>query len=701
LINMNNPFREANVISNATSFSLCAILAAAMTLGTNWAWATQSPPGCVGAAVSVTMARDATTTPINVTNGAVATIVSTIQNPVSSLTNCDVILVNGLIFFCPGPTGQTNGGATTVLLPAGTILPAGSPQLMFTNQCTINVNPGVLSAPFQVFAPGALTEDNPLQNDPAIVGQSLSLNVFTPCIHITKACANTCTPYGQPISFTGSVTNCGDAPLNGVLVTDNPTAAITFSTTTFLGLSFPAAGGGILTNGDSVTYSGSYTPSGNLCGPFTDTATVTATNGFIGLPPGISVSDTAQAVCHVSTSPSLRLTKDCYKISGSASTPVGGKNLVAGDSYIEVFTVTNNGNVPLSGVTIHDVSTNCSGTVRFTQDITVGTGNLDPGAGLSVTNGPLATTGADCPCIGDFATVTGNNVCPADATCPSSATASAGPATCSLNVLCQQQCVCVNPGLGLGAAANTTVLELDAASVSITGPPGGVLGDISIGPGGKLSLTGSEFITGKVRLAPGATFSDSSSGIVGGVLSNVDLSAEINAAYAAAAADAKLPCTQTFTTLDGRSVTHIVGVSGLNVICVRDVVLSGSQILLTGPSDALFIFNVTGKFVLTGGGAGPQIRVGAGLQPSAVLYNIIGNGPDVAFSGGGGGVNCCAAIVDGTLLAPFRKINLSPGLVNGEVISGLNISIVSGSSVRCPCPPLLQAPRTQPTRWLQ
>jgi choice-of-anchor A domain-containing protein len=176
---------------------------------------------------------------------------------------------------------------------------------------------------------------------------------------------------------------------------------------------------------------------------------------------------------------------------------------------------------------------------------------------------------------------------------------------------------------------------------------------------------------------------------VGAVLNNVDLSAEIAAAYAASASSAALPCTQTFTKLDGKSVTTIIGVSGINVICVEDVVLSGKQILLTGEADAKFIFNVAGKFVFTGGGQGPQIRVDtfAGLKPSAVLYNIIGTGPDVAFSGGGGGEGCCAAIVDGTLLAPYRKIALSPGLVNGQVISGKNISIVSGSSVRCPpCP---------------
>ena len=45
------------------------------------------------------------------------------------------------------------------------------------------------------------------------------------------------------------------------------------------------------------------------------------------------------------------------------------------------------------------------------------------------------------------------------------------------------------------------------------------------------------------------------------------------------------------------------------------------------------------------------------------------------------------AVVDGTILAPLRKIKLSPGLVNGAVISAKEISIVSGASVRCPDSP--------------
>jgi choice-of-anchor A domain-containing protein len=245
----------------------------------------------------------------------------------------------------------------------------------------------------------------------------------------------------------------------------------------------------------------------------------------------------------------------------------------------------------------------------------------------------------------------------------------------------------ISSAIGLGPAVGCTVLQLGASKVDITGPPGGIAGDVCIAPGGKLSITGTEFITGAVKLGAGATFANSTPlPPGGGVISNVDHSAEIAAAYAAATNAASLPCTQAFNTLDGKTINTITGVSGINVICVKDIVLSGKQIILTGPADAKFIFNIAGKFVFTGGGLGPQIRVDTttGLKPSAVLYNVVGIGQDVAFSGGGGGVNCCAAIVDGTVLAPYRKIALSPGLVNGQIISGKDISIVSGSSVRCP-----------------
>jgi choice-of-anchor A domain-containing protein len=354
--------------------------------------------------------------------------------------------------------------------------------------------------------------------------------------------------------------------------------------------------------------------------------------------------------------------------------------------------VFDNGDLPLAGVTVNaylcGTSTQVGSTVSaadgsysFTPTASMPLGSFyytcvvlppgysaganpgDPGFACTTT---CFTFAEPCDCTHDL------GICPTSHTCSSNA--------------CPD---CVDPAFGLGAASGSSVFELGAASVSITGPPGGIIGNISIAANGKLSLTGSEYVTGTIFLGPGATFSDSSSGGVGAVVQNVDLSAAIAAAYAANANNANLPCSQSFTTLDGKTVNTITGTHGVNVICVKDISLSGKQILLTGPADAKFVFNITGKLVLTGGGLGPQIRVdtSAGIPPSAVLYNLIGAGQDVAFSGGGGGVSCCAAIVDGTILAPYRKIALSPGLVNGEIISGMNISIVSGSSVKCPpCP---------------
>jgi hypothetical protein len=121
---------------------------------------------------------------------------------------------------------------------------------------------------------------------------------------------------------------------------------------------------------------------------------------------------------------------------------------------------------------------------------------------------------------------------------------------------------------------------------------------------------------------------------------------------------------------------------------VDNLVLGGKTVTLSdgGNGGASLVLNVLGKFVITGGG---KVLVSGNLQPSDVLYNILGASSDVAFSGGGGGLTCCKAQVDGTLLALQRKIRLSPGLVHGgAVISEQDISIVSGSEVTCPlfCP---------------
>src|SRR5207237_5596316 len=92
---------------------------------------------------------------------------------------------------------------------------------------------------------------------------------------------------------------------------------------------------------------------------------------------------------------------------------------------------------------------------------------------------------------------------------------------------------CVDPQLGLGEAAGCTVLQLGTAKVAITGPAGGILGDICIGPNASLAMSGDEFVTGTINLAAGAKLSNSSHGTVD-VAQNVDLSAEISDAYSGA-----------------------------------------------------------------------------------------------------------------------------------------------------------------------
>lgn len=229
------------------------------------------------------------------------------------------------------------------------------------------------------------------------------------------------------------------------------------------------------------------------------------------------------------------------------------------------------------------------------------------------------------------------------------------------------------------AAAPCSILQLGDDKVDMTGPPGGVVGNVCIGPEGEMSMSGEQYVDGTVRLADDAEFKQSGSTVVEDFEFDTDLSAEIANAQNLNAQAAALSCTQSFGKI--KDSIEIVGVSGLNVICVEEIELSGEELItLAGNDDANFVVNITGrKFKLSGGS---DIRVSGGSLPNQILFNVIGEGEDVALSGGGGGENCCESVVDGTILAPDRKIKLSPGLVNGALISGEKITLSSGAATR-------------------
>jgi choice-of-anchor A domain-containing protein len=219
------------------------------------------------------------------------------------------------------------------------------------------------------------------------------------------------------------------------------------------------------------------------------------------------------------------------------------------------------------------------------------------------------------------------------------------------------------------------VLQLGGGNVNATGTAGGVNGDVCVGPSGSLDVTGAQFVTGSIHLAPGDPLTKSGTGTIGPVLRNQDLSPEIAPTLAAASQLAALPCTQTFATL--KASTTIVGTGGQNVICVGDLMLSGSStvVLSGGPADT-FVVNISGKLKLTDSAR----IVASGVPQSAIIYDLVGTGQQVVLSSRTS-APCCSASLDGTLLAVGRAVSFGAGLVNGEIISAQSIGLGGGSSV--------------------
>ena len=273
------------------------------------------------------------------------------------------------------------------------------------------------------------------------------------------------------------------------------------------------------------------------------------------------------------------------------------------------------------------------------------------------------------------------------------------PAACDIGAfeLTPLACLNANPLLGVVATGGKlcTILQVDAAKVKITGAAGQIQGNICIGPNGKLSMSGDNFATnpGEILLDARASCSGCQIGKrVDSVDQPVDLSAEITACKEAAAVNQLAPAgLLTCGPLSRRTLTGtqtILGAAGKNVICVDNVNVGNKQLITlsrdpaaVGP-DTTFIFVVTGKFVIQG-----KIKAdGTTVQPADVLYNVIGPGAQIAFSGGGGGTGCCKAEIDGTLIALDRKWAVSPGLINGQACGGKDMSFDGGSGVHCPAP---------------
>ena len=174
---------------------------------------------------------------------------------------------------------------------------------------------------------------------------------------------------------------------------------------------------------------------------------------------------------------------------------------------------------------------------------------------------------------------------------------------------------------------------------------------------------GRHHASGASGTATNTTASSSSS-----LASASDQQARLDAAAASAAATALSP-TSTLNQISLRrhSLTLSSGVYNLSRFQ-----LTRSTLTLSGSGS--FVFNISSFFALNSA----RVLLAGGATEANVLFNYTGTS-DVRFSGRRSG-----SVLHGIILALNARVNLAPGLVVGEIISGRDILLSSGSSITNP-----------------
>jgi len=234
----------------------------------------------------------------------------------------------------------------------------------------------------------------------------------------------------------------------------------------------------------------------------------------------------------------------------------------------------------------------------------------------------------------------------------------------------------------LGQATNFAVLVYGTAStpqqVSMSNPQSGVFGNFGLGPYSVQNFSDG-FITGTLYVDPTANNSHNNN-VKSSLLGTspppslaYNLSSAVTDAQQASAAFSALPTTMTLGNV--QTALTINGNGGVNVISIASLEYTDASDILTlnGNANEYFIFNVTaGGIVKMTHNLSTMIANG-GLSADHIVWNILGTGQDVAFTGN--------PTVLGTILALDRKVQLDPGDLFGEVITGEGLSITSGARI--------------------
>jgi uncharacterized repeat protein (TIGR01451 family) len=218
--------------------------------------------------------------------------------------------------------------------------------------------------------------------------QGVNTEVNLPCIALTAQCVGSVGENGA-ITFTGTVTNCGNNILVGVTVTnfnDNGSFTVLFPTN--------------LAIGQIATFSGSWVPL-NPCGPNTATLTTRATDEFTATPKAVTSFTTV--TCQNTLNPGIKVTKAC---------PAG--QIIPGQMLTFSGSVSNTGNVTLTNIVVVN-SQPAANTTVFTRP------TLAPGEVVTFNGSYTAPTNCS---VADTLTATATSRCGvgvssvASATCP-------------------------------------------------------------------------------------------------------------------------------------------------------------------------------------------------------------------------------------------------------------------------------------------
>jgi choice-of-anchor A domain-containing protein len=233
--------------------------------------------------------------------------------------------------------------------------------------------------------------------------------------------------------------------------------------------------------------------------------------------------------------------------------------------------------------------------------------------------------------------------------------------------------------VSLGTSADFALLEMGPGSVNVSiaaAPPNGyVNGDIGIAAQGKLSVSAGNFpINGTVYAWQAAGIDDGGNATGGIVVNAAKVQTAANDAFAASTAASALASSGGGSAYSG--VLSVAGGTTLNLtpgvynLTGLDLNNNSQIILAAGGS---YVFNVAGEIKLDHA----QILAAAGLNVNEILYNVTGSTSKVATSGG---LND-ESVITGTVLVPTGDVSLTPGFVDGRVLSGGSINIASGGAI--------------------